>query len=617
MHEATTLVTGATGFIGKWLVLDLISQGHTITALMRNPDTQLPRLKEWISQRGGDDQKLTAIQGDLSQENLGLSANDFRKLTHLEYIFHLGAVMKWNLPIAEAREVNVRPVTLLTKLAERSPNFKRFVQMTGFMIENEKRKTELGLSQAESVSDKHWLSLYKRLGSYEASKYESHFKLVSLLKQKSIPYTVINPGAVIGHSATGEITQYDSIVAMIHELYKGTLPAIPGTPKDWLPVIPVDFVARFTARVINAPQSENQHYTLIDDRTPDLATMLGFLSHSFFIPVVKRRVPILLLKTIAKLGLESVLPLPSEPLSFISSDRYNIDNTKSMASQLGLDLPPFEEYFQNFADYLLMTRFLQSDATPAARLLHTGTGKVYVVGNVEDPQYVLLHGLPLNSDSWKAIENHYPDKTLRIDLPGLGRSTYNQADFVSWLADLISTMKAPPILMGHSLGTGLAVELAHRFPEKIAGLVLISPYFLGKKPAKWMTNQVAFRTITKVIPKLRLRKFIDGIGPGVKNAKAQLLLDTDSRYFLPAIAYWLNNAWKNAFLLRSCYSETNVPSLLIAGEHDQPVFSEDYPVIVIKGAGHNPQLTHPRKVVHELENHEMTHCKRCMDSSSP
>ena len=292
MQKTTTLVTGATGFIGRWLVLELLSQGLSVTALMRKPDAQLPDLQEWIRQRGGDAKKLSAMQGDLSKDKLGLSVQDIEQLNDLHHIFHLGAVMQWNLDINTAREANVRPVRFLSELAAQAPNFKRFVQMSGFMINNDRRQAELGLTRTDQISDDLWLSLYKRLGSYEASKYESHFELMNQLKAKSIPYTVINPGVVIGHSVSGEISQYDSIVAMIHELYKGNLPAIPGNSKDWLPVIPVDYVAKFTAGVINQPQSINQQYTLLDDRTPDLANMLKILARHFHVPEVNMRIPV-------------------------------------------------------------------------------------------------------------------------------------------------------------------------------------------------------------------------------------------------------------------------------------------------------------------------------------
>lgn len=361
MQNKKTLITGATGFIGRWLVLELINQGHSVITLMRNPEVQLPELKTWVSKRGGNENQILAVRGDLSEEKLGLTDEDISNLRNLSYIFHLGAVMKWNLDMTTAREVNVKPVKLLSELAEQSPDFERFVLMTGFMISNKKRQQKLGLTNKIQITDDHWLSLYKRLGSYEASKFESHFRLLDRLKNNFVPFTAINPGAVIGHSATGEINQYDSIVSMIHELYKGNLPAIPGSKKDWLPVIPVDFVAKFTADIINYKQGENQQYTLIDEKTPDLASMMATLSNAFHTPVVNRRIPIKLLKAISKMGFERFLPLPSEPLSFISSDRYDIDNTKLMTIKMGLALPSFEEYIQNFANFLITSSFLQDD----------------------------------------------------------------------------------------------------------------------------------------------------------------------------------------------------------------------------------------------------------------
>ena len=269
---------------------------------------------------------------------------------------------------------------------------------------------------------------------------------------------------------------------------------------------------------------------------------------------------------------------------------------------MGISLPDFETYFQRFADFLLITRFLQEDANPSARFVQNQAGKVYLAGNAEDPQFVLLHGLPLNSESWTAIEQQYPGKTLRIDLPGLGRSTFGDADFISWLSELLASMNSRPILVGHSVGTAIALELADRHPEKLAGLVLIAPYFLGKAPAKWMTNPLAFRTVTGLLPKKKLLGFIDGEGAGVEQARAQLLLDADSRKFLPAIAYWLSYAWKNPGRLRTRMGELSVPSILIAGELDLPEDPESLTLEVIAGAGHYPQVTHPQEILSLLKS---------------
>lgn len=49
MHTAQiALVTGATGFVGRFLILELLKKRHQVFALMRHPPKQEQALKQWL-----------------------------------------------------------------------------------------------------------------------------------------------------------------------------------------------------------------------------------------------------------------------------------------------------------------------------------------------------------------------------------------------------------------------------------------------------------------------------------------------------------------------------------------------------------------------------------------
>ena len=90
------------------------------------------------------------------------------------------------------------------------------------------------------------------------------------------------------------------------------------------------------------------------------------------------------------------------------------------------------------------------------------------------------------------------------DLPGFGLSQPMTGDyyipelidFVDGFADELGLDKFH--LMGHSLGGGIALSYALKFPYKVTKLVLISSLFLGKEIALWvrfLTRRVICRTI--------------------------------------------------------------------------------------------------------------------------
>ena len=85
-------ITGATGFIGKRLVARLLErEGARIFFLVRQRDPE--RLQALYDFWGCDDTRATPVVGDLTQDMLGVSAADRRKLgKKTTHFFHVAAV---------------------------------------------------------------------------------------------------------------------------------------------------------------------------------------------------------------------------------------------------------------------------------------------------------------------------------------------------------------------------------------------------------------------------------------------------------------------------------------------------------------------------------------------
>ena len=69
-------VTGATGFIGRNLVEQLLEREGTIYVLVR--EGSRGRLEELLSRWGADEDRIVPVIGDLSQEQLGCEDADRR-----------------------------------------------------------------------------------------------------------------------------------------------------------------------------------------------------------------------------------------------------------------------------------------------------------------------------------------------------------------------------------------------------------------------------------------------------------------------------------------------------------------------------------------------------------
>mgnify|MGYP006299848815 FL=1 len=108
------------------------------------------------------------------------------------------------------------------------------------------------------------------------------------------------------------------------------------------------------------------------------------------------------------------------------------------------------------------------------------------------PRIVLIHGIGGFAENWRFnIENlagHF--KVYAVDLVGFGKSgkpkapyTYDYfARFIKEFIDVMEIDKA--VLIGHSLGGGIAMRFALMFPGRVEKLVLVDSAGLGKEISK-------------------------------------------------------------------------------------------------------------------------------------
>lgn len=107
----------------------------------------------------------------------------------------------------------------------------------------------------------------------------------------------------------------------------------------------------------------------------------------------------------------------------------------------------------------------------------------------EGPTVVLIHGIAGSSTTWRAVmpalAEHYT--VIAPDLLGHGHSAkprgdYSLGAYASGIRDLLAVLgQERGTVVGHSLGGGVAMQLAYQFPERIERLVLVASGGLGKE----------------------------------------------------------------------------------------------------------------------------------------
>src|SRR5919197_3942833 len=105
------------------------------------------------------------------------------------------------------------------------------------------------------------------------------------------------------------------------------------------------------------------------------------------------------------------------------------------------------------------------------------------------PVVVLVHGITSTSATWAKVLPYLAERFTVVapDLLGHGESAkprgdYSLGAYASGIRDLLAALgHNRATVVGHSLGGGIAMQMAYQFPERIERLVLVSSGGLGRE----------------------------------------------------------------------------------------------------------------------------------------
>jgi pimeloyl-ACP methyl ester carboxylesterase len=108
---------------------------------------------------------------------------------------------------------------------------------------------------------------------------------------------------------------------------------------------------------------------------------------------------------------------------------------------------------------------------------------------------VLLHGQPSTHVDWLPVRRRLPDlDILTPDRPGYGTNPAGPTDYpgnVDWLVRLLDDAGIDrAVVGGHSWGGGIATLLAARYPDRVAGLLLVCS--VGPKCLLWEDHPLSW-----------------------------------------------------------------------------------------------------------------------------
>ncbi|MET1052823.1 MAG: alpha/beta hydrolase [Mycetocola sp.] len=116
------------------------------------------------------------------------------------------------------------------------------------------------------------------------------------------------------------------------------------------------------------------------------------------------------------------------------------------------------------------------------------------------PSYILLHGIGMGRRYWGTLTDTLgrSGRVYALDLPGFGDAPeperpLDMGQSGDLIAELVTRMAIErPVLVGHSMGSQIAVEAAARHPDLFDRLVIISPTV---NPAERQARMQALRLV--------------------------------------------------------------------------------------------------------------------------
>ncbi|MEU2126669.1 alpha/beta fold hydrolase, partial [Nocardia niwae] len=456
-----SIVLGAAGFLGRNAVARLLEQGHSVAAGLRPGSEE--RLISWLRRRGVDSSGLEIVTCDVTAPDLGLPAGF--DASGIRDVYNCAARFAFGLAAEDAYAVNVTGALRVLDWSAALPQLRRLVHITGYRI------------TVEESEEQHYAN-----GAYGASKFESDPLLRSRAAELGIALTIANPSSVIGPG------QYIGLATVVEDLWNGRLPAIPGGPDTFVPIVDVDYFTDFLISLPALPDTNGRSYTVLDDRTPVLPKLIRLLAGHLGVPAPRFSIPV---GVIAKLP-RALTGADPETMTFIADDRYDTSAAQEVARRAGLTMPPTEATLLSWADHLVASRFGAVADDPTAGF----ADGLWVSGERARPDYVLLHGLPLDGESWNEVRAELDGPSLVADLPGLGRSAPGDPDAV--LPELLASVRTRPVLVGHSLGCGPVLRYAAQHPERISGVVLVAPAFLQPRSGLLLRSPLAAAALRRM-----------------------------------------------------------------------------------------------------------------------
>ena len=294
-------VTGATGFIGRYLVSNLLKRKGTVHVLVRKGSEK--KLEAIAASMGWDRKRIVPVTGDLSKPRLGLTAAQVKALSgKVLHFFHLAAIYDLSADAASQQVANIDGTRHAIELAAaiKAGCFHHTSSIAAAGLYPGIFREDM-FEEAEGLKD-----------PYLRTKHESEG---IVRKECKVPFRIYRPSMVIGHSKTGEMDKIDgpyylfSLIKKIRQTIPQWVPTL-GIEGGRINVVPVDFVADAMDHIAHKKGLDGQCFHLVDPEPMRFGELMNTFARAAHAPQMTMRLDARMLAVVPGAVRGAVLNLP-------------------------------------------------------------------------------------------------------------------------------------------------------------------------------------------------------------------------------------------------------------------------------------------------------------------
>jgi thioester reductase-like protein len=354
--ERPILLTGATGFVGMAVLARLLADGREVLCLVRASDDADAdaRLRAVLARvdAASTPGRAVAVAGDLTAPRLGLGERHDRLAAQVGAVIHSAASVSFDLPLDEARGINVEGTRRVLEFASAVPGLERLTYVSTAYVAGDRRGTVYEDDRARGPFR----------NSYERSKHEAE----GLVRRSDLPYTITRPSIVVGERASGWTASFNVLYAPLRALGAGAYPVLPARRRAPVDVVSVDYVADAVVALAEHPEAvagtfhltASEHASTVGELGAMAVARLGQREPRLVPPRLYRRIVHPLVMRRASRSTRRLLERSEVYFPYFAM-RLRFDDARSRAllAPLGIAPSPLPDYFGRLLEFARAARW--------------------------------------------------------------------------------------------------------------------------------------------------------------------------------------------------------------------------------------------------------------------